>query len=567
MPFRHLVTMFSVSLIASTATAGQCYAPSDPVRLTDLEQRAVVLNVNDNAPVFASDFSLKRTLKNILSTTPGADPAAIGDVQIEALLSTMLDDLASSEIENEDAGITYKVQPRPGEARLTAKALLTPNGPDEMKPVGLFNRLDLTPGDFSNCGEFRIVYAKNSHKGGVDTDPSPQFDDRLTLIFEAALTNPDQAGDPKQCQAVWNMWKSFGASSASGKLSDAEIGAQLAKFYFDGGKIGSSLSFEPVVDYRHYGLASGQVRANAFVQPSDTHPGAGPALNWHLRQWRVFFDANSPNSTAIFQPRALNENPVPGLFDSMNPGVKPGDEDRFKNLSGLFQNTFLRTNVPQLTAVDSLAAIPSPTQTTIADLIDNVGVDIDDRFYAVDSDAGSPRGPAADDPAERVKDGSDLSNQVFDRLARLKVGDACGITPKHVLNRMGAMTCAGCHQFSNGKEIAPGIRWPLSSTFVHIAESGEMSNLLLDRFLPFRFHLMDGLPPTTPSLPQVLSLNGVELSLKDLAQRRLDLNVQLSTLSNDKTPAKLDKVSDLSDQIRQLDKSQIGAFVTFRKPD
>jgi hypothetical protein len=564
--------IFCLLLTSSTAYptfAGQCYAPSDPIRLTRLEQRAVVLTISDDPEVFSADFSLKRTLHNILATTPGANPSAIGDAEIEALLQTMLDDLAAPELANAEARITYTVQPRPGEARLAAKALLTPGGADEMKPVGLFNRLDLTPGDFSNCGEFRIVYAKNSHLGGSPTETRPQFDDRLTIIFEAALTNPDPTGDPGQCQQAWGLWKTFSQAAADGspKVSDAEIGQQLSAFYYDGGPIGASGTFEPVVDYRHYGLPNGQVRANAFVQPADTHPGGGPALNWHLRQWRVFFDDNSSNSPAIFEPRALNENPVPGFFDGSNPGVKTGDEGKFDVLAGLFRNTFVHTNVPQLTAVDALAAIPSSTPSTVADLIDNVGVDIDDRFYAVDSDAGPPQGPAADDPAGRVSVGSPVSNALFDRLARLKIGEACGLTPTHVLNRMGAMTCAGCHQFSNGKEIAPGIRWPLSSTFVHINEAGGLSALLLDRFLPFRYHLMDGITPTAPTLSQVLSSNAGALAVSDLAAKRQDLDSKLSQLTSSKSVEALVTVSNLSAEIRQFDKSQVGAFVMFRKPD
>ena len=46
------------------------------------------------------------------------------------------------------------------EGRLTVEELLDESNPDRgMKPVGLFNRFDLTPKDFGNCGEHRIVYA------------------------------------------------------------------------------------------------------------------------------------------------------------------------------------------------------------------------------------------------------------------------------------------------------------------------------------------------------------------------------------------------------------------------
>jgi hypothetical protein len=100
-----------------------------------------------------------------------------------------------------------------------------------------------------------------------------------------------------------------------------------------------------------------------------------------------------------------------------------------------------------------------------------------------------------DNPAVAIANNQSFGDAIDKRLAALKVDAACGLTKEHVLSRVAAMTCGGCHQFANGKEIAPGIRWPLSLTFVQIDETGAMSNLLLDRFLPFRFNLLANLPP------------------------------------------------------------------------
>jgi hypothetical protein len=529
--------------------AGQCYAPNDPVRLTANEQRAVVLNIRDNPQVFQSDFSLKRTLKNILATASGADPATIQDAQIYEMLKSMLAGFGATSLQNDDGNIAFTVNPREGEKAVTPDDLLNDTGVSRMVPVALFNRLDLAPADHSHCGEYRIVYVKNGPK---DSNGRVVFDKRMTLIFEAVLPNPDLSGDRKHCEAVWRLWRGFAQVAAD----QAQIGQTLARFYYEGGELDTQMKFSPVVSFRHYGTDGGQVRANAFI-----HGSAGDnALNWHLRQWRVTLDGNNAN-TPIFQPQPVNETPFRGYF-SGDPSSAPGtDPDRFRTLGGLFQSTFSQINVGQLVSVDSLAAIPVGPQATVADLIDNVGVNIDDKFYAVESDAGPFGAPAPDDPAVAIGTNEALGKAIDARLSSLKVDQACGLKRDHVLNRMAAMTCGGCHQFANGKEIAPGIRWPLSLNFVQIDETGAMSNLLLDRFLPFRFRLMNDLPP--PPVAQTLT----RAPTAQTSVLRQQLTTQFTAMRNNRTAESVRAVESLSGQLRKAEKSQPGAFVTFRKPD
>ena len=68
-----------------------------------------------------------------------------------------------------------------------------------------------------------------------------------------------------------------------------------------------------------------------------------------------------------------------------------------------------------------------------------------------------------------------------------------GLTTEHVLNRLGATTCGGCHQFSNNQPIAPpetpggdSVRWKPSLGFVHVNENGDLSAALREAFLPAR---------------------------------------------------------------------------------
>ncbi|MBV9562867.1 MAG: hypothetical protein JOY90_20870 [Bradyrhizobium sp.] len=527
----------------SALAAGQCFAPSDPVRLTPDQQRAVVLNIRDNPDVFQSDFSLMRTLKNILGTVPGGDPATVTDDAAKDLLKSLLAGFAETSLRNEDGDISFALTPRDGESALTVDDLLGPTSPARMVPVALFNRLDLAPADHSHCGEYRIVYVKSGPKDGSGR---VAFDKRMTLIFEAVLPNPDLSGDRRQCEAVWRLWKGF----AQPGQSQAQIGQWLAKFYYEGGALDSQMNFTPVVSFSHYGIAGGQVRANAFDHVS-ANDGT---LNWHLRQWRVSFDPNNPTNPPSFQPQPVNETPFRGYFSGDAASSPGSDPARFRALAGLFASTFPQVNEQQLVAVDSLAAIPVGPETTVADLIDNVGVDIDDKFYAVESDAGPFGGPAPDDPAVAIGANQALAAAIDNRLQQLKVDTACGLNRGHVLNRMAAMTCGGCHQFANGKEIAPGVRWPLSLNFVQIDENGAMSNLLLDRFLPFRFRLMNDLPPPPVVAPPLQALA--------LHQQ---LRKQLTAFKP--TQDAVRSVQNLSNEIRKADRSQPGAFVRYRKPD
>jgi hypothetical protein len=65
------------------------------------------------------------------------------------------------------------------------------------------------------------------------------------------------------------------------------------------------------------------------------------------------------------------------------------------------------------------------------------------------------------------------------------------MTPEMIRNRAEAMSCGGCHQNSNNKEIAPNIHWPNSAGFVHVTEEGELSKALTKQFLPARSSLLE----------------------------------------------------------------------------
>jgi hypothetical protein len=445
-----------VALAASTQIllAQQCTNPEPPPTLSDSNQKTVIITNKQNILNLA-DFSLGRTLGKILETAlPGSDTPA----NREGLLDSMLASFKATSLTNEDSGLTFTLSPRPGESNLTAKELLdtTPNAPHAMHAVGVFNRLDLAPASYQNCGEYRIVYTKQTSG----------FNDRMTLIFEAALPNPDPNGSPSGCRPVVELWKTFATKS------DQDIAKALDGFYYAGGELtAGGQKYEPVVHFAHYGSPSGQVRANAFVKP-------GP-LPWHLRQWKAVRDSNG---AVTFSAVPLNENAAPGFYSGSAAGISPIDV--FNQRKGFFQSEFVRSYVAQLTATDTSFAV-ARTNGGETNLIGSIGVDVDDAFYTPDS-AASP----SDDPAKLVQDTNFLA-AIDKQLTDSKLAGLCGLTSKHILNRVGAMSCGGCHQFSNGAEVAPQILWPTSLNFVQIDEKANLSNLLVQRFLPQRKSIAD----------------------------------------------------------------------------
>jgi hypothetical protein len=103
-------------------------------------------------------------------------------------------------------------------------------------PIGLFNRFDLAAQDGAHCGEYRIVYAKQT---GVSDAL-----DRNLLIFEATVPNPTPAGGLQGCRPLVERWAQLsqvGSANARALL--------LEQMYFDG--VGGAAP--AIVRPEHYG--------------------------------------------------------------------------------------------------------------------------------------------------------------------------------------------------------------------------------------------------------------------------------------------------------------------------
>lgn len=268
--------------------------------------------------------------------------------------------------------------------------------------------------------------------------------DRNLIIFEAALPNPNPTCGVEGCQGIAEFWQGLSDTD-----DPAELRARLDGFYF-GGTSGAG----PVIHADNYGpRGAGQIRTNGFM-PS-------PNL-WQLHEFKFSHDCGFG---PCIKPHSVAANPNPQLF--ADPPTHPAGE--------VFQRWFI-SQVPNL-EVNNL-----------------------NTFFT--TDVGTFNG------------GQSTSEGTFD-IYRLQVGfgqfrqrieDAIttGITADQLLNRVGTLSCAGCHEHNNNFEDADlgnGLDWRPSLGFVQITEEFTengplgprfaLSDAVVNAFLPHRKQVLE----------------------------------------------------------------------------
>jgi hypothetical protein len=529
-----LIAASSASVV--WAQAAQC--PEQPKNMPLAAALRQTVVVTDPNVLKQGNFSLTRTLNAIIESSPGHSGSATAAERI-AMLQSMLNTFKATQFVNEN--VTVPVNDRPSEAALSPAKLLDPSDPDGMRPLGLFNRLDLAPADFKTCGEHRIVYGK-----GDPVDPTNRF----LLIFEAALDNPvsetaDLPARAAGCRVVARFWD--GLKDKTGN----DLATALESFYYKGLPATSDgvPPFKPVVQFLHFGTPAGQVRGNLFVTPP---------LQWELREWRLVV---SQNAGVAFTPFPVNANPIPALYGARK-ASDPFDalKDPFKTMfvdkaeSGQEQ---LGTLLEQLTAVDRKLIKGEADGPRKDELSASVGMEVPRRF----DDFQSVSFPEDVDKPATFAGQSDIGARIG---AKLKAVEACKITADHILNRAGAVSCAGCHQFARGVEIAPKVLWPApaGNGFVHITEDHQLSPALETEFLPARRRNLDNIlkpsavPPTPPTSTPTYTYQTVR------GAQQMARGDQGSRLDYLEAAAKLEREIL---KARDQDRSQPGAYVPVRR--
>ncbi|MGZ3457284.1 MAG: hypothetical protein ACXU86_02145 [Archangium sp.] len=312
-------------------------------------------------------------------------------------------------------------------------------------PIGLFNRFDLAAQDGSDCGEYRIVFARRS---GITDSHS-----RNLVIFEGALPNPHPKKGIRGCAKVVRFWADLSRVPSAARRAEL-----LYHFYFEGLE-----EFPPVVDLNNYGNASnritGQVRTNQFMQTT-----------WTLREFRLRKRCTRGSCVLRFEPDTVKTNPAGVLFNASESHPLKDDFEAAlsSQVEALAVNDLMRFTLPLEQRFNSGQSNSSGTENRYVDLFGN--------------------------------DPSPLRTRLQERLTAL----GSTLTPDNLVARAQALSCAGCHQLSSGADLGGGLTWPTRSAdfkFVHVSERTMedgpdgprygLSELLTGTFLPFRQQLME----------------------------------------------------------------------------
>ena len=500
-----------------------CLVAGPPAVLQADAQRTVVINDPAILQKAGVDFSLSRTLGAIIASAQGASAATPANELI--LMTSLLKNLNAASFTNPVSNVAFPVTPRPSEAKLDPKKLLDPANADGMRVVGLFNRFDLAPADWKYCGEHRIVYEKGA--------PVSQLN-RLTLIFEAALTNPDPNLKPEGCVAVAKFWAGLKSETDPKKLATA-----LETFYYKG--IGGG--FQPVVHFTHYGLPFGQVRANMFVTP--------PVI-WQLREWHT---ALNQNGSVEFQPATVKVNAEPTLYGESIAGEDP----KATALRTSFQNDFIAKFLPALLSVDE-AGVASGHSISVDDFFFSFGVPIDEKYDSFQSTANGAAATHTEDDPLKIAQSGDLLARISTAMSASDIPSSCRPTSQQILARAGVQTCGGCHEFSVGQSLSStaNVQWPASDGFVQIDERGTLSPLLSERLLPSRIKNLEAFlaaHPSVASLTTASRLSNFSASIMFPPGQR--------TLSTEA----VSKILSDAMLLRDDDRHTAGAFMKFRPAD
>lgn len=312
--------------------------------------------------------------------------------------------------------------------------------------IGLYNRFDLASPNGADCGEHRMVFGRTSGGG------------RAFIIFEAVLPNPTPSIGLEGCRPVANFWASLSTNNNAASRATA-----LHNFYF----VGLS-GFSPVIHIDNYGNTglthpTGQVRINEFMQ-----------LPWMLREFHL--QQVSATST-VFVPVTVKTNPFGDLF-SANP---------FTPQAAVFQNTFFPSQVAALAVND----------------INLFNYTVPDNFNTGQSNPQNFGG--IDDYSAHFSPASQLATNIQAQLNAI----GSTLTPANIVARAEALSCAGCHQLSDGAVLGGGLpNWPSSTGFVQSSEFTEpgpdgtrfvISPALTGVFLPHRAQVLQGFLNRLPS--------------------------------------------------------------------
>lgn len=422
-------------------------------------------------PFVLSRFPLSRVYKQLITLSGLGAPTA---VDLYQQMWDSLDKAANAKFvapHCDDNGSTingFGIDcPRP-------EIVLKDTRPETFTPVALFNRFDLSSSDGAICGEYRIIYAMNGNiSSPYPSQPSPSdattigkaapapIAGRDFIIFEGVLPNPKPGCGIEACRPVVKFWEDLAALDPSTAAGQSALADGLEQFYFKG-----LSGFEPVVHPEHYGVkggggygqrSGGQIRTNMFVNN----------VEWQLREFHLVPSCDNAGCKLLLDPVTVKTNPHHELFNVL---ASPADPR-----AGAFQATF-----------------PAQSGALSTDQVALISMAIDDRYNAGQSTSQDFN----EDYEVQFNNGAPphaFSAAIDSELASLPTPRP-DLSADDIARRATTQSCAGCHELSNGVPLGGKVNptWPFSRRFVHVDESGFLSQALWCVFLPARKTVLDG---------------------------------------------------------------------------
>lgn len=291
--------------------------------------------------------------------------------------------------------------------------------------IAVSNRFDLADKDRGqHCGEFRIVFARNSGFGAAQNCHFPEGKRNL-IIFEALVPNPRPPQSPVKpapdnifvnlagCRPIVEFWLDLSEPS----MSTTARGTALRHFFLEGLP---EHNIGPVVDARHYagGPASGQIRTNQLMQP-----------NWTLREFKTYggriipvtVKSNPGNALLRQDPRNIEladylvrKATLDNLRGLNSPKGQAGERSIYTFAFGLTV-----PGVDHLNSFESQAELP-------------------DEGDVVTAFNGCRMVPCR---------GAEL---IESKMTKALTDEGSSLRTVNIIHRVGTQTCAGCHHYSNG---------------------------------------------------------------------------------------------------------------------
>jgi hypothetical protein len=316
-----------------------------------------------------------------------------------------------------------------------------PFTPPQFIPIGIINRFDLTPLDGSNCGQYRLIYARKL--------PTTDF---FHIIFEAVLPNPNPSMGVAGCRPIAEFWAGLSATSS---ISDRR--AKLEALFFQG-----LPGVSPVVRAENYN-APGGIRTN-----QDTGGVGG-----RMYQFRAVKNCGDAGCQIVMKPDVL-ENMIYGpLLDAhvTTPLAQQFRDDFVKQVATLAVpdvNEFFHNTAPQYLMAES-------------------NPDDKNAFFILDA----PFSKGLTTP-----EGQAFSARIAAELTRI----GSTLTPTQIVARADTLTCIGCHL--GGRPLGEGVMFPFGGRGLQqmdehqldIGEDGTLSRFktspAMDTFIIHRMKVL-----------------------------------------------------------------------------